>query len=158
MISFGTGICISVNKGKCLTESDEFTRPKSGQVIGNFDELGLSFAVGFDIKIESAHKHFSNILFATSASSKTLGDADFNDLLKIRGDIMKDESFPEINRHPAMWVMPGNESDEKVGLMICGEYIQWSWDPNHPNHPKPVDRCWNHENVEAWKELSVGKW
>ena len=146
--------CISVDKGKCLLEATEFTRPKSGQVIGNFDELGLAFAVSFDIKIESAHKHFSNIMFATSANAKTLGNASFNDLLKIRGDIMKDEPMPEINRHPAMWLMPGNRNDEQVGLMICGEYIQWDWNPN----PKPVDRCWNHENVEAWKKLSVGKW
>lgn len=96
----------------------------------------------------------SNILFATSASAETLGNADYNDLLKIRGDIKKGESFPEINRHPAMWIMPGNANDEKVGLMICGEYIQWDWNPN----PKPVDRCWDHENVETWKKLSVGKW
>ena len=145
---------MSCFKGNCLVETDEFSRPKNGQVIAEFDELGMAFTVSFDIMIDSAQKHFSNILFATSASAETLGNADYNDLLKIRGDIKKGESFPEINRHPAMWIMPGNANDEKVGLMICGEYIQWDWNPN----PKPVDRCWNHENVETWKKLSLGNW
>merc|ERR1711893_47164 len=39
---------------------------------------------------------------------------------------------------------------------MCGEYIQWdyNWNPK----PRPVTRCWSHENVEAWKQLTVGKW
>ena len=95
-------------------ETDEFTRPKHGQVIAEFDELGMAFSVSFDIMIDSVQKHFSNILFATSASAETLGNADYNDLLKIRGDIMKGESFPEINRHPVlpMWKLITSASEK----------------------------------------------
>ena len=74
-------LCISRTKGKCLLENDEFTSPKHGQVIAEFDELGMAFTVSFDIMIDSAQKHFSNILFATSASAQTLGDAGYKDLL-----------------------------------------------------------------------------
>ena len=154
-------IRLSKYKGKCLTETDEFTKPKSGQVIGTFDELGQAFKVRFDIMIKSVEEGYSNILFATSADAETLADATFNDLLKIKGTIPKDSPYPEINRHPAMWIMPGNTSDEKAGLMICGEYIRNKWTPfwsgiNPINGP--LERCWSHENVESWKELSVGEW
>ena len=144
-----------------MTETDEFTKPKSGQVIGKFDELGQAFKVSFDIMIKSVEEGYSNILFATSADAETLAGATFNDLLKIKGTIPKDSPYPEINRHPAMWIMPGNTSDEKAGLMICGEYIRNKWTPfwsavNPINGP--LERCWSHENVESWKELSVGEW
>ena len=143
------------SQGKCLKETNEFTKPKNGQIVGKFEDyLDKSFKINFDIMIKSAEENFSNILFATSASPETLANADFNDLLKIRGDVAKDASYPEIDRSPAIWVMPGNENDEKVGLMMCGEYVQWEWNPN----PKPVTRCWSHENVESWKQLTVGKW
>ena len=139
-----------------MQETDEFTKPKSGQVVRKFDEFGKSFIVSFDIMIKSAEETFSNILFATSAGPETLANADYNDLLKIRGDIPKGSSYPEINRHPAMWIMPGNTSDDKVGLMICGEYVRPSFAID--SFPKPIDRCWSHKNVEAWKELSIGEW
>ena len=63
-------ISISVYKGKCLTETDEFTKPKRGQIVAEFDEFPLEheFTVSFDIMINSAKKGYSNILFATSAS------------------------------------------------------------------------------------------
>ena len=140
-----------------MQETDEFTKPKSGQVVRKFDEFGKSFTVSFDIMIKSAEETFSNIIFATSASPETLANADYNDLLKIRGDIPKGSSYPEINRHPAMWIMPGNTNDEKVGLMICGEYVRPSGLLLN-SFGKPIDRCWSHKNVEAWKELSIGEW
>ena len=140
-----------------MQETDEFTKPKNGQVVAKFDQLGQSFTVRFDIMIKSVQEDFSNILFATSASAKTLVNADHDDLLKIRGDIPEGSAYPEINRHPAMWIMPGNTSDEKAGLMICGEYIRPSGIISNPN-PNGLDRCWSHKNVEAWKELSVGQW
>ena len=143
------------SQGKCLKETDEFTKPKNGQIVGKFDNyLDKNYNVNFDLMIKSAEENFSNILFATSANPKTLIDADYDDLLQIRGDVPNDSSYPEIDRHPAIWVMPGNKSDEKVGLMICGEYVMYESNPN----PRPVSRCWSHENVEAWKELTVGKW
>ena len=57
-------------KGKCLTETDEFTKPKRGQIVAEFDEYPMEheFSVSFDIMIKSAKKDYSNILFATSAS------------------------------------------------------------------------------------------
>ena len=163
------------SQGKCLKETDEFTKPKNGQIVAKFDPyLNINFKVNFDLMIKSAEENFSNILFATSASPETLANAEYNDLLKIQGDVPIGSPYPEIDRHPAIWVMPGNKSDEKVGLMMCGEYVQWGWNPNEilghwekdPNgvqthselNPKSLTRCWNHENVEAWKQLTIGKW
>ena len=145
------------SQGKCLKETDEFTKPKNGQIVAKIDPYqDKDFKFSFDLMIKTPEENFSNIIFATSASPETLANADYNDLLKIRGDVPKGSSYPEIDRHPAIWVMPGNESDEKVGLMMCGEYIQWDYDWNPK--PRPVSRCWSHENVEAWKQLTVGKW
>ena len=59
-----------IHKGKCLTETDEFTKPKRGQIVAEFDEYPMEheFSVSFDIMINSAKKGYSNILFATNAS------------------------------------------------------------------------------------------
>ena len=54
-----------------MTETDEFTKPKRGQIVAEFDEPHHfldRFTVSFDIMINSAKKGYSNILFATSAS------------------------------------------------------------------------------------------
>ena len=119
-----------MNKGKCLTETDEFTKPKRGQIVAEIDEFPLEheFSITFDIMIKSAQKDYTNILFATDASPETLVDADFDDLLNPRGDVSIGKPFPAINRRPAMWIMPGNASDEQVGFMICGEYFKWNED------------------------------
>ena len=140
------------SQGKCLKETDEFTKPKNGQIVAKISPYqDKDFKVSFDLMIKSAEENFSNIIFATSASPETLANAEYNDLLKIRGDVPIGSPYPEIDRHPAIWVMPGNKSDEKVGLMMCGEYVMWS-------SKGPVTRCWSHENVQAWKQLTVGKW
>ena len=74
-----------------MTETDDFTKPKRGQIVAEFDEFPLEhdFYVSFDIMIKSAQENYSNILFATSASPETLVDADFDDLLNPRGDVTK---------------------------------------------------------------------
>ena len=144
---------ISVIKGKCLDVSDEFTKPKSGQVVATFDELGPDITVTFDLKIDSAQREYSNILFATSAGADKLAKANFDDLLKLHGNINHDAAYPEINRHPGIWVMPGKPSDEKAGLMICAEYVKWE-----NSSGRPLDRCFSHQNIDSWKELIVGEW
>ena len=57
-----------------------------------------------------------------SQSSEKLVNADCDDLLDSNGAI--DGWNAEINRVPAMWIMPGNSNDEQVGFMICGEYFR----------------------------------
>ena len=133
--------------------ADEFTKPKSGQVIATFDELGPDFSVTFDLKINSAQSDYSNILFATSASADKLAKADFDDLLQLHGNINYDAAYPEINRHPGIWVMPGQASDTTAGLMICAEYVKWEH-----RSGRPLDRCFSHENDEFWKKLTIGEW
>ena len=140
-------------EGKCLEVSDEFTKPKSGQVVATFDELGPNFSVTFDLQIKSAQSDYSNILFATSASAEKLAKANFDDLLKLHGDIKHDAAYPEINRHPGIWVMPGKASDTTAGLMFCAEYVKWE-----NALGRPLDRCFSHNNVDFWKELTIGEW
>lgn len=140
-------------QGKCLKTSDEFTKPKSGQVIATFDELGPDFTVSFDLKINSAQNDYSNILFATSASADKLAKADFDDLLKLEGDIKHSADYPEINRHPGIWVMPGKASDDRAGLMICGEYVKWE-----NSSGRPLERCFSYQNIDSFKKLIVGEW
>ena len=204
-----------------MTETDEFTKPKRGQIVAEFDEYPMEheFSVSFDIMINSAKKGYSNILFATNASPdrdinqniaccliffniephwtinlclvykyeltvslspETLVNADFDDLLNPTNDVdTEGYRTPEINRIPAMWIMPGKANDEEVGFMICGEYfhqyesysgfrifliqilkiLKWFLRGyQFVNQPKSMTRCWSHENVESWKKLSVGKW
>ena len=140
-------------KGKCLDVFDEFTKPKSGQVVATFDKLGPDFSVTFDLQIQSAQSDFSNILFATSASADKLAKADFGDLLKLHGDIKHDAAYPEINRHPGIWVMPGKASDTTAGLMFCAEYVKWE-----NALGRPLDRCFSNNNVDSMKELTIGEW
>ena len=146
-------LCISPNQGKCLDVADEFTKPKSGQVIATFDKLGPDFSVTFDLKINSAQSDYSNILFATSASADKLAKADFDDLLQLHGNINHDAAYPEINRHPGIWVMPGQASDTTAGLMICAEYVKWE-----NSSGRPLERCFSHKNVDFWKKLTIGEW
>ena len=63
-----------------MTETDEFTKPKRGQIVAEFDEPH-QFTVSFDIMINSAKKGYSNILFATGASP----DKDTKLIIKFRG-------------------------------------------------------------------------
>ena len=59
-----------------------------------------------------------------SLSPETLVNADFDDLLNPTNDVdTEGYRTPEINRIPAMWIMPGKANDEEVGFMICGEYF-----------------------------------
>ena len=99
------------------------------------------------MKIKSPQSDYSNILFATSASADQLGDADYDDLLNPEGS--SSHSNSSINRHPGIWIMPGDESDDKAGLMICAETVEWN---------QPLERCYSHSNTEGWEKLTVGQW
>ena len=68
------------------------------------------------------HRRIDEFEFIVSQSSEKLVNADFDDLLDSNGAI--DGWNAEINRVPAMWIMPGNSNDEQVGFMICGEYFR----------------------------------
>ena len=66
-------------------------------------------------------------------------------MLNPHGDIPHDSEYPEINRHPGIWIKP-NSAD----LEICTEFVKWE-----NTSGRPLERCWSSHNVEFWKELKV---
>lgn len=140
-------------EGKCMDAADEFTKPKSGQIVKRFDKLGPDFKVKFDLNIKSAMSSYSNILFATSANANLLSNASFDDLLKQHGNINHDASYPAINRHPGIWINPGKSSDETAGLTICAEYVKWE-----NVNGRPLDRCFTDTNIDVMKPLKINTW
>ena len=57
---FNSGLCIEV----------KFSRPRKGNVIQKIDSLGPDWRMSFEIKPTGIKNHWTNVLFATSASAK----------------------------------------------------------------------------------------
>jgi len=136
--------------GRCVESPDngEFTKPVAGKIVKTFDSLGQDYRVSFEIKVTGRSSGYTNILFGTSASAKKLGKASHDDLLNPHGDIPHDSEYPEINRHPGIWIKP-NSAD----LEICTEFVKWE-----NTSGRPLERCWSSHNVEFWKELKINEW
>merc|ERR1712157_57812 len=137
-------------EGRCSEDPDngEFTKPSAGKIIKTFDSLGPDYDLKFEIKVTGKSSGYTNIIFATSASAKKLGKASQEDLLKPHGDIPHDSEYPDINRHPGIWIKP-NSSD----LEICTEFVKWE-----NTSGRPLTRCWSSSFMDSWKELKMNEW